>query len=74
MALVVDANFLTPLIEHFNQKRYGFVRRNGKKFFRNYHRTLKDGRGYSLRDVWEYDRMQVFKHSFTAIYADTTEV
>ena len=32
-------------------KQYGFYHRNKTKFFRNYHRVLKNGKGLSLVDM-----------------------
>ena len=32
-------------------KQYGFYKRMGKTFFRNYHRELKNGKGLTLIDI-----------------------
>lgn len=34
-------------------KQYGFYKRMGKTFFRNYHRELRNGKGLSLIDIIE---------------------
>ena len=34
-------------------KQYGKVMRNGKVFYRNYNRTLKNGKGFSALDLFK---------------------
>ena len=55
-------------------KQYGFYYRNRKKFFRNYHRELKNGKGLFLVDIltWkvkEVERQMV--ESFRKCLIDT---
>lgn len=41
-------------------KQYGLVVRGGKRFFRNYHRELKNGNGLTWLDVLEAHSRNVY--------------
>ena len=42
-------------------KQYGFYKRMGKTFFRNYHRELKNGKGLSWVDILNIKLLEVQK-------------
>lgn len=55
-------------------KQYGFYKRMGKTFFRNYHRELKNGKGLSFADIlaWRIRKVErQMAESFRKCLADS---
>jgi len=67
-------SYITSVTVKEGPKQYGFYYRNKKKFFRNYHRELKNGKGLSLLDIlrWKIQKVErQMRDTFTKYLADS---